>query len=121
MRMEDCLQTVQAMEKTLELLELLAAGNDRLSIGRIADKLFVSRKQALFLLVTMESRGLVRWDHQARLYRPGRKTIDLMRTLAVMPGVPAIKPAPRAAKSRSAAVRGLRKERRSDQGLAAAR
>ena len=70
MHKRNYLPTTQAAEKTLELLELLATGGDKLRIGELAGRLGVSRREALLLLVTLESRAVLRWDEQARVYRP---------------------------------------------------
>lgn len=79
MRKGKRLLTVQAMEKTLELLELLSTGNEQLPIGALADQLQVSRNNALLLLVTLESRGMVRWDDAARIYRPASRSVEMAR------------------------------------------
>lgn len=76
---EKRLQTVQATEKTLELLEILANGNEELHIGELADKLQICRNEVLLLLVTLESRGLARWDDRIKIYRPGWKSAELAR------------------------------------------
>ena len=73
------LQAVQAMEKTLELLELIAACKEKLNIGEIADKLCLNRREVMFLLLTLETREMVRWDGSARVYRPGRASLELAR------------------------------------------
>ena len=72
------LQAVQASGKTLELLEILAAGED-LHIGELAGKLQVSRNEVLLLLVTLESQGMVIWDARNRIYRSGWKMEWLAR------------------------------------------
>lgn len=71
------LQRVETTEKTLELLELLAAGNEDLHIGELADKLRLSRNEVLLLLVTLENRGMARWDALAKVYRAGWKSAEL--------------------------------------------
>ncbi len=68
---------IQAIDKSLELLQLLAAGNDRLRIGELADRLELGRNKVLMLLVTLECQGMVRWDHDAKLYRPGQKLTEM--------------------------------------------
>ena len=74
-------QTVQATEKTLELLEILSAGGEGLHIGDLADRLQISSKKVLLLLVTLESHGMARWDERGREYLPGRKTEALARRI----------------------------------------
>ena len=105
------LQTAQAAEKTLELLELLAAEGDKLRIGELAGRLGVRRKEALLLLVTLESRALLRWDEQARVYRPARKTGELVRHYLAQTGMQAVETAPRTIKTpRTAGPRTARAE-----------
>lgn len=85
MRKGKRLLSAQAMEKTLELLELLSTGNEQLPIGALADQLHVSRADILLLLVTLESRGMVCWDAAARIYRPGGKSVDMARQFLGLP------------------------------------
>ncbi|GFE59760.1 helix-turn-helix domain-containing protein [Geobacter sp. AOG2] len=92
------LPTTQAAEKTLELLELLAAGGEKLRIGELAGRMGVSRKEALLLLVTLESRAVLRWDEQARVYRPGRKTGEMVRQYLAQAGMQAVEASPRSTK-----------------------
>ena len=73
------LLTVQATEKTLELMELLASGSKKLRIGELAGKLCLSRNQVLLLLVTLENRGMVLWDDGGKFYKPGQRFTDLAR------------------------------------------
>lgn len=80
-------QTVQATEKILELIEILAAGGDGLPIGALADKLQISSKKVLLLLVTLESHGLVTWDDRNRKYRTGRKSEMMARQILSQPEV----------------------------------
>jgi DNA-binding IclR family transcriptional regulator len=105
------LSTVQAAGKTLELLELLIVGGERLRIGELALRLEVSRQEALLFLVTLESRGIVRWDHQARVYRPGFKALELARQLPA-PALPVAEAASRGVTTRAGSARKLRPERR---------
>jgi hypothetical protein len=84
--------TVQAAEKTVELLEILATGSERLSIGGVATRLEASRKDALLLLVALESRGIVRWDERARIYRPGQKSAELARQILGLFGLSCVEP-----------------------------
>ena len=105
------LQTAQAAEKTLELLELLAVGGDKLKIGELAGSLGVKRKEALLLLVTLESRALLCWDERARIYRPSPKTGELAGRYVARAGMQAVEAAPRATKtSRPAGPRAVRAE-----------
>lgn len=73
------LVTVQAVEKTLELLEMLADGSDIPNIRELASRLCLSRNEVLMLLVTLENRGMARWDDHDKLYRPGSKTAELAK------------------------------------------
>lgn len=98
MCMGNYLPTAQAAEKTLELLELLATGGEKLRIGELAGRLGVSRKEALVLLVTLESRAVLLWDEQARVYRPGRKTGEVVRQYLAQSGMQAVEAAPRTVK-----------------------
>jgi DNA-binding IclR family transcriptional regulator len=105
------LQTAQAAEKTLELLELLAADGDKLRIGELAGRLGVNRKEALLLLVTLESRALLRWDEQTRIYRPAPKTGELARRYLARSGMQSVEAAPRTIKTpRAAGSRTARAE-----------
>jgi DNA-binding IclR family transcriptional regulator len=81
MRTKRRLLTARAAEKTLELLEILVVAGERLTIGRLAAQLGVSRREALLLLVTLEGREVVRWDDQAKVYRPGQKAAEVARQL----------------------------------------
>lgn len=64
-------QTIRTMEKTLALLELLAAGDSRLTIHELSCRINCSHHETLLLLITMESRGLVEWDEHKKIYRLG--------------------------------------------------
>ncbi len=120
---EKRLLMVQAFEKVLELLEILAVGNERLAIGTLAEKLCVSRKDALLLLVALESRGMLRWDERARVYRPGQKSMELARQFAGLSGLAIAEPkavaASRPVAVRSVTPRQLRSDRRLEGGFAA--
>lgn len=107
MHKREGLLTVQAAGKSLELLELLLVGGERLRIGELAARLEVSRKEALLFLVTLESRGIVRWDDQARVYRPGEKPLELVRHFFAMSGMPAIEVAVRPVTARAGVKRKL--------------
>lgn len=72
-------ETVHDTENILDLLEILAAGAEELHIGDLADKLHIGRNKALLLLVTLESRGMVRWDDREKIYRAGRKSEEMAR------------------------------------------
>lgn|GEM_PF-1166808 len=117
---EKRLLMVQASEKTLELLEILAAGNERIAIGPLAKKLCVSRNDALLLLVTLESRGMVRWDERAKVYRPGQKSTELVRQFVSLFGLMVAEPkavaASRPVAVRPVAPRKLRTDRRLEVG-----
>jgi len=93
------LPATQAVEKILELLELLATGGEHLRIGELAGRLGVSRKEVLILLVTLESRALLRWDEQARIYRPGCKTGEGVRNYLAQTGMQAVEVVPRTIKA----------------------
>ncbi|HEY4745564.1 MAG TPA: helix-turn-helix domain-containing protein [Desulfuromonadaceae bacterium] len=123
MRKERRLLTVRAAEKTLELLEMLVAGTERLTIRDVAVKLGISRNEALLLFVTLESRGMVRWDEQAKVYRPGRRSAEVARQLVDLFGL-ARAEAKTAVPPRAvpvAVTRKLRPDRRLDAGGVAAR
>lgn len=120
MRKERRLLTVQAAEKTVELLEILVGGNERLTIGRLAAKLGMDRNNALLLLVTLESRGMVRWDEQAKVYRPGQKSAELARQVLGLFGLPLAEQktavSSRSLPARPVTTRKLRSDRRFEVG-----
>lgn len=58
-----------------ELLSLLATSDTQLTICQLADRLLVSRKDALLLLLNLESQGVVTWNNSARVYRPNPGTL----------------------------------------------
>ena len=99
MRKGNYLPTTQAAEKTLEMLELLATGGEKLRIGELAGRLGISRKETLVLLVTLESRAVLRWDEQAKVYRPGRVTGEMMRHYLAQAGMQAVEAGPRTVKA----------------------
>ena len=108
---EKRLLTVQATEKTLELMELLASGSNRLRIGELAGKLCLNRNEVLLLLVTLENRGLVLWNDNGKFYKPGPRFADLARKflgLCAAPQAESASPADTKKKSRSLGVRKLR-------------
>ena len=76
---EKHMQMVQTTEKALTLLDILAEGNSSMSIGDLAFRLRCNRREALLLLITLESRGLVAWDDRKKIYSLG----DESRRLAV--------------------------------------
>ncbi|HEX9079011.1 MAG TPA: helix-turn-helix domain-containing protein [Desulfuromonadaceae bacterium] len=117
MHKERRLLTAQTAEKTLELLEILAGGNERLTIGNLAARLDMGRTKTLLLLVTLESRGMVRWDEQARVYRPGQKTTELARHVlgSALPHAEQ-----KSARALPAVTRKLRSDRRYEVGGRAA-
>ena len=75
---EKRLQLVQNTEKTLCLLEVLVGGNPRLCIHELSSKINCSHNETLLLLITLESKGLVKWDDVGKVYRQG----DLCERLA---------------------------------------
>lgn len=76
---QKCVQTVQTTKNTLELLDILSNGDESLHIGDLARKLGIGREEALLLLVTMESHGMVAWDDLQKVYRPGWKSETMAR------------------------------------------
>lgn len=74
---EKCVQAIQSVERTLELLELLASKGDRLTIRAVADRLGLGHREVRLMLVALESREFVCWDEKARVYRAGRATIEM--------------------------------------------
>jgi len=76
---QKCVQMVQATKNTLELLDILSKGDESLHIGDLARKLGIGREEALLLLVTMESHGMVAWDDRQKVYRPGWKSETMAR------------------------------------------
>ncbi len=78
---EKRVQTIQTTDKALELLQLVANGEQNLKINDLARKLKISREEVLLLLVTMESRGLVSWDSRRKIYQPGGATLEMAKNL----------------------------------------
>jgi len=120
---EKRLLTVQATEKTLELMELLASGNNRLRIGELAGKLCLSRNDVLMLLVTLENRGLVLWNDAGKFYKPGPRFTDLARQFLGLCAAPVEKPAAPSdtkKKARSLGAPKLRSKRYAEVGSLAA-
>src|SRR6266513_2549340 len=78
---EKRVQTIQTTDKALELLQLVASGEQNLKINDLAHKLKISREEVLLLLVTMESRGLVSWDSRRKIYQPGGATLEMAKNL----------------------------------------
>lgn len=76
---EKHLQMVQTTEKALQLMDILAEGNSGLNIAGLAFRLRCNRREALLLLITLESRGIVVWDERKKIYSLG----DESRRLAV--------------------------------------
>jgi hypothetical protein len=62
---------VEFTERTLVLLDVLAEGNSRLTIGSLSRRLGSSLTETRLLLVSLESRGMVEWDDTAKAYRLG--------------------------------------------------
>jgi DNA-binding IclR family transcriptional regulator len=81
MKKEQRVQTIQTTEKALELLQMVASGEDNLNIHRLSQQLGISREEVLLLLVAMENRGLVSWDSYRKIYSPGGATLELARNL----------------------------------------
>lgn len=125
MRKKRRLLTARAAEKTLELLEILVVAGERLTIGRLAAQLGVSRRETLLLLVTLEGREMVRWDDQARVYRPEQKAAEVARQLLGLFSLPSVDgktAAPtRAPSARPVVTLKVKQDRRSDAGGRAAR
>jgi DNA-binding IclR family transcriptional regulator len=82
MKKEQRLQTIQTTEKALELLQMVASGEENLNILRLSQRLNVSREEVLLLLVAMENKGLVSWDSYRKIYSPGGATLEMARKLA---------------------------------------
>lgn len=124
MSKEKRLLTVQATEKTLELLEILADGSELLPIRELADRLQLSRNSVLLLLVTLESRGMVRWDVEGKIYRPGGKSAELARQFLGLSGAGVVEPklsaASRPVKARTTGARKMKSDRRLGMGCLAA-
>lgn len=78
---EQRLQTIQTTEKAMELLQIVANGEQNLNINALAQRLKVSREEVLLLLVAMENKGLVSWDSHAKVYSPGGTTLEMVRNL----------------------------------------
>lgn len=76
---EKHMQVVRTTEKALMLMDILAEGNSSMNIGDLAFRLRCNRREALLLLITLESRGLVSWDERNKIYSLG----DESRRLAV--------------------------------------
>ena len=81
MKKEQRLQTIQTTEKALELLQMVASGEENLNIHRLSQRLNISREEVLLLLVAMENRGLVSWDSYRKIYSPGGATLEMARNL----------------------------------------
>jgi DNA-binding IclR family transcriptional regulator len=62
----------------IELLALLTSADVRLSIVELAEKLDISHRQALLMLVTLECHGMLRWDEEDRLYVPDSNMLTLL-------------------------------------------
>ena len=76
---------VESTERTLVLLDVLAEGNAKLSIGSLARRMGCSQTETRLLLVTLETRGIVEWDDTAKGYRLGSAAERLAwRLLGVM-------------------------------------
>jgi DNA-binding IclR family transcriptional regulator len=74
-------QTIQTTEKALELLQVVANGEQTLNIHGLSQRLKISREEVLLLLVAMENKGLVIWDNYKKIYSPGGATLEMVRNL----------------------------------------
>ncbi|NJD91901.1 MAG: hypothetical protein FIA91_10370 [Geobacter sp.] len=68
-----------------ELLALLETGSTDLTIIELAQKLSLTRKKTLLLLVTLESQGVLTWDETAKIYRPDLQTLATLLQGAMRP------------------------------------
>lgn len=57
-------------ELAKELLSRLAPTYSGLGIRDLSNKLHMSRKATLRLLITLESQGVLVWEYTSRVYRP---------------------------------------------------
>ncbi len=78
---EQRLQTIQTTEKAMELLQIVANGEQNLNINALAQRLKISREEVLLLLIAMENKGLVSWDNHTKVYGPGGTTLEMVRNL----------------------------------------
>ncbi len=78
---EKRLQTIQTTEKALDLLQIVANGEQNLNINALAQRLKVSKEEVLLLLVAMENKGLVTWDSRRKIYNPGGATLEMVRNI----------------------------------------
>lgn len=74
-----CLKAAHSVEQALDLLNLLASRGDNLNIRTIAERLGVSRREARFMLIALETREFIRWDDKTKLYRTGRASEEMAR------------------------------------------
>ncbi len=81
MKKEKRVQTIQTTEKALELLQIVAGGEQNLNIHDLSQRVKVSREEVLLLLVAMENKGLVTWDNYRKIYSPGGATLEMLRKL----------------------------------------
>jgi DNA-binding IclR family transcriptional regulator len=81
MNKEQRLQTIQTTEKALELLQIVASGEENLNIPRLSQRMNISREEVVLLLVAMENKGLVSWDSYRKIYSPGGTTLEIARNL----------------------------------------
>jgi DNA-binding IclR family transcriptional regulator len=73
--------TIQTTEKAMDLLQIVANGEQNLNINVLAQRLKISREEVLLLLVAMENRGLVSWDSCSKVYNPGGATLEMVRKI----------------------------------------
>lgn len=78
MNLETCLRSARALNMPIELLTLITSADARLSVIELADKLAISRRRVLLMLVTLECHGMLRWEDTARLYLPDSSMLSLL-------------------------------------------
>lgn len=61
-----------------ELLTLPGNRTADLNIRDLATRLLINRKEALLLLVTLESQGVLIWDLSSKRYRPNPDSLRLL-------------------------------------------
>jgi len=81
MNKEKRLQTIKTTEKAMELLQIVANGEQNLNMHDLSQRMKISREEVLLLLVAMENKGLVSWDSYRKIYSPGGATLEMVRNL----------------------------------------
>jgi len=61
-----------------EFLSLQENGKTNLNIRDLAARLLINRKEALLLLVTLESQGILIWDLGSKRYRANPDSLRLL-------------------------------------------